>query len=254
MLRRISVVCAAAVLIVLMTGVLTYAKDMKGKFGLGGYGGYSMMNIKGVNEWYDVFEERIDLFGRTTESKDYLKGGMTYGAQIKYGITSSVVLTASGGLVSSKGKLAFSGATSGVIDDRVSATFFGAGALFVLPLGSENLNLFLGGGADYYIVKYEADIAENGFAVERRAEGSKIGFNLEGGVEFFLTRNIAIGGNIVYRIVNLAEIKTTKDDWGVSAEGDPLQVFTDPFFLGTKNLEIDLGGITIGAGIRFYIG
>lgn len=73
-------------------------------------------------------------------------------------------------------------------------------------------------------------------------------------MQFFLTRNIAIGQNIVYRIVKLAEIKTTKDDWGVSAEGDPLQVFTDPFYLDTKNLEIDLGGITIGAGVRFYVG
>lgn len=46
-----------------MTGMLTYAMDMRGKIGFGSYGGYSMMNTKGVNEWYDVMEGRVELIG-----------------------------------------------------------------------------------------------------------------------------------------------------------------------------------------------
>lgn len=35
------------------------AKDMKGKFGIGGNIGYALMDIKGVNEWLDVCEEGL---------------------------------------------------------------------------------------------------------------------------------------------------------------------------------------------------
>lgn len=104
------------------------------------------------------------------------------------------------------------------------------------------------------MVKYEEDFAENGTARERRAEGTKMGFNLRGGVEFFLTPDIAIGGHVVYRIAKLAEIETKKDDWGWSAEGDPLEVFTEPIWSGLEKLEIDLGGTNAYATICLYFG
>ena len=232
------------------------AVDMKGKIGIDVQIGYAMMDIKGVNDWFDFFEEFSELWGWTTVSKDYLKGGMSYVGEVKYGITSNMLLTASGGLLSSKGKYTATGWTDVSVDDRVSATFFGAGALYVLPLGGENLNVLFGGGADYYMVKYEEDNDETGFPTwERRAEGSKIGFHLGGGVEYFVAENISVGGNIVYRIVKLAEIETTKDDYGISAEGDPLEVWTgNPLSPGTKNLEIDLGGINAYLTVCFYLG
>jgi hypothetical protein len=248
--KKLCVVAAVVGLVVLAVVSSAIAMDMKGKFGFDVQVGYAMMDIKGVNDFYDVMEERIDLIWRTVESKDYLKGGMSYIGEIKYGITSNLVLTGSGGLVSSKGKFTFSGVTEGSTDDKVSATFFGAGALFVVQQG--NLDFLFGGGADYYMVKYEADLAENGWTAERRAEGSKVGFNLRGGMMYFLTPNIALSGKIIYRIVKLSEIETTKDDWGFSAEGDPLVVPTDPWFLDTKNLEIDLGGINAYVNICLW--
>ena len=241
-------------LVALVLASCATAKDMKGKFGIDGQIGWAMMDIKGVNDFYDVLEERADLIGYTVESKDYLKGGMSYVGEARYGITSSVLLTASGGLLSSKGKLTATNLTDFTTDDKVSATFFGGGALFVLPLGAENVNITIGGGGDYYRVKYEADLAENGWTIERRAEGSKVGFNIRGGVEFFITPDIAISGKIIYRIVKLAEIETTKDDWGFSAEGDPLEVPTDPNYVDTENLAIDLGGINAYVNVVLYFG
>lgn len=240
--------------VVLALGSCAAAMDMKGKFGIGGNIGYAMMDIKGVNDWFDFHDENAELLGWTTDSIDYLKGGMSYLGEVKYGISSSVLLTASGGLLSSKGKYAATGPTDLTFDDKVSATFFGAGALFVLPVGAESVNLYFGAGADYYMVKYEEDFAENGTANERRAEGTKMGFNLRGGVEFFLTPDIAIGGHVVYRIAKLAEIETKKDDWGWSAEGDPLEVFTEPIWSGLEKLEIDLGGTNAYATICLYFG
>jgi len=49
MLKRIPVVCIVAVLIVSMTGALTYAMDMKGKIAFGGFGGYSMLSPAAFN-------------------------------------------------------------------------------------------------------------------------------------------------------------------------------------------------------------
>jgi len=240
-------------LVALVLASCATAKDMKGKFGFDVQVGYAMMDIKGVNEWYDVAEEWMNFVGMTTESKDYLKGGMSYMGEVKYGITSNLVLTGSGGLVSSKGKYTATGPTDVTTDDKVSATFFGGGALFVIQRG--NLDFLFGGGADYYTVKYEADLTETGFPdMERRAEGSKIGFNLRGGMMYFLTPNIALSGKIIYRIVKLSEIETKKDDLGISAEGDPLEVFTDVSFLDTKNLEIDLSGINAYVNICFFFG
>jgi len=239
-------------LVLLAVASCATATDMKGKFGFDVQIGYAMMNITGVNEWFDFWEEFDALYGWTTESRDDLKGGMSYIGEIKYGVTSSVVLTASGGLLSSKGKYSFTGPTEGAHDDKVSATFFGGGALFVIQRG--NLDFLFGGGADYYMVKYEEDFAEDGTASERRAEGSKIGFNLRGGMMYFLTPNIALSGKIIYRIVKLSEIETKKDDWGISAEGDPLEIYTDPVTFDTKNLEIDLSGINAYVNICFFFG
>ena len=49
MVRRISVVCTIALLVVSMTGILACAMDMKGKLGFGAYGGYSLLNPAGIN-------------------------------------------------------------------------------------------------------------------------------------------------------------------------------------------------------------
>ena len=241
-------------LVALVLGSCATAKDMKGKFGIDGQIGWAMMDIKGVNDWFDFNDENASLLGWTTVSIDYLKGGMTYLGEVRYGISSSVLLTASGGLLSSKGKFTATGPTDFTFDDRVSATFLGGGALFVLPLGAENVNITIGGGGDYYRVKYEEDFAENGTARERRAEGSKVGFNIRGGVEFFITPDIAISGKVIYRIAKLAEIETTKDEWGWSAEGDPLEVYTEPIWSGLENLEIDLGGINAYVNVVLYFG
>jgi len=241
-------------LVVLALASRTTATDMKGKFGIGGNIGYAMMNIHGVNDWYDVADEHSDLFGWTTESTYDLKGGMSYLGEVKYGISSNLALTGSVGILSSKGKYTATGPTDVAMDDKVSATFFGAGVLYILPSGRENVNLSFGGGADYYTVKYEENLAENGTVKERRAEGSEIGFHLRGGVEVFLTEKIAIGGSIVYRIAKLEEIETKKDDWGISPEGQPLKVYTDPWFVDTENLEINLGGINAYVTIYLYFG
>lgn len=239
-------------LVLLAVASCATATDMKGKFGFDVQIGYAMMDIKGVNDFLDALEDYANLIGYTTE-KDHLKGGMSYMGEVKYGVTSNLVLTASGGLLSSKGKLTGTNMTDVTFDEKVSATFFGAGALFVVQRG--NLDFLFGGGADYYTVKYEEDLAETGFpTLERRAEGSKVGFNLRGGMMYFLTPNIALSGKIIYRIVKLSEIETTKDDWGISAEGDPLEVVTDWVTFDTKNLEIDLGGINAYVNICFFFG
>lgn len=230
------------------------AKDMKGKFGIGGNIGYALMDIKGVNEWLDVLEERTAtiMTAWTTTAKDHLKGDMTYLGEIRYGITSNLMLAVLGGSMSSEGKYAATGPSEVEFNDKVSATFLGGGALYILPLRSENLNMFLRGGVDSYTVKYKERFTENISVEERRAEGSKIGFHVGGGLEAFLGENIAIGLNVLYRIAKLSELETKKDDGGLSAEGDPLEVFSEPDWSDSKTLEIDLSGLNVYLTLYFY--
>lgn len=183
-----------------------------------------------------------------------MKGDMTYLGEIRYGITSNLMLAVLGGSMSSEGKYAATGPTEVEFNDKVSVTFLGGGALYILPLRSENLNMFLRGGVDSYTVKYKERFTESVLETirDRKAEGSKIGFHVGGGLEAFLGENIAIGLNVLYRIAKLSELDTKKDDWGLSAEGDPLEVFSEPDFSDSKTLEIDLSGLNVYLTLCFY--
>ncbi len=256
--HKVKKLCVAAVvvgLVVLVLAPCATATDMKGKIGFDVQVGYAMMDIKGVNDWFDMWEEFDELYGWATTANDHLKGGMSYIGEIKYGVASNVVLTGSGGVLSSEGKYTSTGPTDFRLDDKVSATFFGGGGLFVVQ--QDSLDLMFGGGVDYYSVEYEEDWTENGTVMERKAEGSKVGFNLRAGAMYFVTPTVAISGKIIYRIVKLTEIETKKDDYGISAQGDPLEVLTDPVdpWVGdTKDLEIDLSGINAYVNICFFFG
>ena len=97
MLKRISVVCIVAVLIVSMTGLLTYAMDMRGKIGFGVYGGYSLLNPAGINDVLNEIKEAYESwwdFGPDSGTVRPLRGGIRYGGEIRYGLTSNLIVGA----------------------------------------------------------------------------------------------------------------------------------------------------------------
>ena len=255
--RKLWLIGIVAGSVILMVGPYATAKDMKGKFGIGGNIGYALMDIKGVNEWLDICDERVAtiITEWETTAKEHLEGDVAYLGGIKYGLTSSLMLTASGGAISSKGKYAATGPTEVEINDKVSATFFGGGVQYILR-GGENLNIFLEGGADYYGVKYEEISTENHRIdlpeQQRIAEGSTIGFRVGGGLDYFFSNNIAIGLNLFYRMAKVPELETKRDDWGLSKEGEPIKVYTEPDFSDSKILEIDLSGVHIYLTVYFF--
>jgi len=255
-MRRAWIVMVPIGLLMLIGASCNAAKDVKGEFGIGGNVGYALMDIKGVNDFINLNEDIFtNLFGYTTESKDYHTGGISYRGEISYGVTSSVVLTGTLGSLVSTGWYAATGPTDIRFDDSVSATFFGAGlsVVGVLPTGGQTVNLSFGGGADYYRVNYRMLHTETGNPdQERIAEGSKIGYHLGGGLAWYLTDNISLGIDVIYRIMRLPQLTTVKDDWGLSGVGEPFQVYSGLFT--TKNLEIDLSGLGVYLGICFHLG
>jgi len=87
-MRRAWIVAVPIGLLMLVGASFSAAKDKKGEFSIGGNVGYALMDIKGVNDFINLNEDIFtNLFGYTTESKDYHTGGVSSRGEINYGIT-----------------------------------------------------------------------------------------------------------------------------------------------------------------------
>jgi len=257
MVKRISVVCIVAVLIVSMSGVLTYAKDMKGKFGFGGYGGYSLLNPVGINdilnEIKEAYEGWLD-FGPGSGTVRELKGAIRYGGEVRYGLTSNLIIGAGYSKMSGSGHINWDGSDwvgfdwTGEWKDLLTVTGFTGSVLFAM--GAESSNFYFGGGAGSYsaTITHTASDTEDwiGFYDKMVMQGkSTIGFHGIAGFEYFLSDNIAFAVEGMYTSV------TFPGEWTFTEHPDPLWV--DKLSITWTN-PVQAGGITIGAGIRFYIG
>lgn len=257
MVKRISVVCVAAVLIFVMTGALTYAMSMKGKIGFAAYGGYSMLNPAGINDVLDSTKENFESwfwFGPDSGTVKPLRSGIRYGGEIRYGVTSNLIIGAGYSRMSGSGQVNWddwwdSGWT-GEWKAALSVTGFTGSLLYVYPMGTQSSNLYFGGGAGWYsatITRTASDTIDwVGWWDKYVMEGkSTIGFHVIAGWEYFLSNNIAFGLEGMYSSVTFPGEWTITEHPNPSAIGNLSSLFTSP---------VQAGGITIGAGIRFYVG
>jgi len=257
MLKRISVVCIVAVLIVSMTGVLTYAMDMRGKISFGAYGGYSLLNPTGINDVLDDIKEDYESwldFGPDSGTVRPLTDGIRYGGEVRYGLTSNLIVGAGYSRMSGSGQVDWDGSDwvgfdwTGEWKATLAVTGFTGSVLYAM--GAANSNFYFGGGAGLYSATITRTASDSddwiGWWDEYVVKGiSTVGFHGIAGFEYFLSQNIAFAIEGMYSSV------TFPGEWTFTEH-------PEPFWVGelstTWTNPVQAGGITIGAGIRFYVG
>ncbi len=257
MVKRISLVCIVAVLVVSITGALAYAMDIKGKIGFGGYGGYSLLNPAAFNEHLDVikgwYEDGWD-FGPDSGTVRPLTGGIRYGGEIRYGLTSNLIIGAGYSKMSGSGQVNWDGSDwwgfdwTGEQKATLAVTGFTGSLLFAM--GSESSNFYFGGGAGLHsaTITRTASDSEDWMAWWNKVvyQGiSTVGFHGIAGFEYFLSDNIAFALEGIYSSVIFPSEWTIIECPDASRIGDISTEWDEP---------IQAGGIIIGAGIRFYVG
>lgn len=257
MLKRISVVCIVAVLIVSMTGVLTYAMDMRGKIGFGAYGGYSLLNPTGFNQILTDAKEDYESwwdFGPDSGTLRELRGAIRYGGEVRYGVTSNLIIGAGYSRMSGSGYINWDGSDwvgfdwTGEWKDVLSVGGFTGSLLFAM--GAESSNFYFGGGAGLYSAKitHTASDSEDsiGFYDRMVLQGiSTIGFHAIAGFEYFLSQNMAFAVEAMYSSV------TFPGEWTFTEH--PISFWVGELSTTWTN-PVQAGGITIGAGFHFYVG
>ena len=253
MLKRISVVCIVAVLVVSMTGVLTYAMDMRGKIGFGGFAGYSLLNPTAFNEQLDVikgwYEGWLD-FGPDSGTVRPLRGGIRYGGEVRYGLTSNLIIGAGYSRMSGSGQVNWDDGLGWTGEQKATLTVTGFTGSVLFAMGGESSNFYFGGGAGLYsgkITRTSSDSLDMYDWWDKVVyQGiSTVGFHGIAGFEYFLSDNIAFALEAMYSSVTFpAEwtIIECPDAWRI---GDISVEWDEP---------LQAGGITIGAGFHFYVG
>ncbi len=253
MVKRISLVCIVAVLIVSMTGVLTYAMDMKGKIAFGGFGGYSLLSPAAFNEHLVEIKEGYEGwwdFGPDSGTVRPLTGGIRYGGEIRYGLTSNLIVGARYSRMSGSGQVNWDDGWGWTGEQKATLAVTGFTGSVLFAMGGGSSNFYFGGGAGFYSGKITRTASDSedwmGWWDRVVYQGiSTIGFHGVAGFEYSLSDNIAFAVEGMYSSVTFpAEwtIIECPDAWRI---GDISGEWDEP---------LKAGGITIGAGVRFYVG
>ena len=242
MIKRISVVCIVAVLIVSMTGVLAAATAHAG-MSFRVYGGYSMLRPNDYNNYLETY--LVEDYGGEIITLNKLSSAIPYGVDVRFGGNPGLLFSL--GFTRFSGKAGFSWedvfwGESLKREDTISVTG-GLGSV-LYALGSDSYSFYFGGGAGYYMVNLKKTVpVENLWfrdEAEYTAKKNRLGFHGLGGFQFLLSENIALAAEIVYRVLTIPEMTFTKHD--------------DPDLVGdTWDHKLNLGGINILAGINIYI-
>ncbi len=244
MVKRIGLLCGVAVLTVLMTGALAAATAHAG-ISFRVYGGYSMLNPTDYNNYLEGQANQGIASGGGSATVNNLTYAIPYGVDVRLGTNPGLLLSL--GFTGFSGKAGFSweNAFWGETLERVDTISVMGGLGSVLyALGSDSYSVYFGGGAGYYMVNLKKTIPVEEVwwwnEYEYAAKKNQLGFHGLGGFQFFLSENIALGAEIIYRVLTIPEMTFTEHDI--------------PAWVGeTWNQKLNLSGINILAGINIYI-
>ncbi len=242
MVKRIGLLCGVAVLIVLMTGVLAAATAHAG-MSFRVYGGYALLNPTNYNDYMETY--LVDVYGGEIITLDKLSSAIPYGVDVRFGTNPGLLLSLGFTRFSGKAGFSWEDAPWGETLEREDTISVMGGLGSVLyALGSGSYSVYFGGGAGYYMVNLRKTVpVENLWfrdEYEYTAKKNQFGFHGLGGVQFFLSENIALGAEIIYRVLSIPEMTFTEHD--------------NPDLVGdTWNLKLNLSGINILVGVNIYI-
>ncbi len=213
-MKAIIAVLSGAIFLQFSVGV-SDAQDIEKKFGVGGRLAY-----------YDISDDQVrDLTLEWTQS-------LLYEVLVTYSFTKSLSLELVGG---------YTETDLSRTDPGISTVEFGELRQFPVLLNaryvfwaSSDIGIYIGGGAGYYFNDFSltdrGKMAFPGLAVEM---DDSLGFQVIGGVEFFLNEKVSINWDARYA--------WNKADYMERSSGSPEEQY-----------EVDLNAFTFALGIKYY--
>jgi len=231
-----------AVMVALIIGVTTCLSFAAMSFRV--YGGYSMLNPTKYND-EQTGDYLVDAYGGEIVTQDKLSSAIPFGVDFRYGTNP--------GLLFSLGFTRFSGKAGFTWEDaawweemerRDTISVMGGLGSVLYAVGNGSFAFYFGGGAGYYMVNLEKTVPVEVMwwrdETEYKAEKNQFGFHGLAGFEYFVTQNMALGGEILYRVLNTGEMTITEHD-------NPAWVDE------TLDFGLDLSGISILFGLNIHI-
>lgn len=203
---------------------------------------YAQLEQEAVTETKIREGPRIGIgleFGYSSLSDKNYKGGLKYGGNINLIITKNIAIELSG--LNSQSEVQENPA--GLSKGKITITPIGLSIQGRFPLGKHFVPYIVGGGS-YWVNKFTIDAntispwRTLGFEIKEEVENSW-GFHFGAGIDFFITKKIAINGDIRYFNVN------SKGTWRLSEQITNIEV--------TNGLEnINFSSVMIGMGLKFF--
>ncbi len=179
-----------------------------------------------------------------------VKGLSSYGGEIRYHIPSTFVevgvgaefisITRGGQFSLISGNEAYQFPTN----EGITMVPVELSAHIVLPFSGEQIRLTMGGGAGFYFGRRTLTIAGIDIPSEKTAFG--FGIHVQTGIDYFMTRNLAIRGEIKFRDPQF-EVTNRFETMVVSYQGKFLPVEQTEIFS-----RINIDGIAFTIGIVYY--
>lgn len=205
------------------------------------------LETKEVSQWEEEIREKPGAraasgigirTGYVMPSDEKYGRGLQYGGNICLGITKNIGFELSGLLFQSD----VEGDPEALSKGKLSLIPIQLSIQFRLPLSDSFVFYLMGGGGYYYMYKFTIDeeITDAweslGFDIEEQVENA-IGYHFGGGIDLFLTRNIALNADFRYCLA-----KTT-GSWSISDQISGTQA--------TGDLEnLSLNSIMFGGGLK----
>jgi len=202
------------------------ATSMKGRLGLRLYGGQSWVNPTEYNDMMEELQEAFQAEGAETELQK-IENGTLFGGDLRYGLTDNLVLAAGYLSESSEGMLKGTvtknnpGTESFTIEDQGQMTGY-TGSFNYTLVDPPGLNLYLVGGAGSYILRVHStgkgdwDPGWPGWSPwDWTADSdSTIGYHGGLGLQWFLSSNIALDIEALYRSLIFEDFEGLDFDMG----------------------------------------
>jgi outer membrane protein len=213
-MRAIVAVLCGAILLLFLVGT-SDAQDIAKKFGVGGRLAY-----------YDISDDQVrDLTLEWTES-------LLYEVLVTYAFTKSLSLELVGG---------YTETDLSRLEAGISIVEFGELRQFPVLLNARyvfwptsEIGIYIGGGAGYYFNDFSlTDRGKTAFPGLSVEMDDSFGFQVIGGVEFFLNEKVSINWDARYA--------WNEADYLERSSGSPEQQF-----------EVDLNAFTFALGIKYY--
>lgn len=252
MTARVALCLAVALSLALIFGGLALAAEIQGKVAFSGSGGYSWLNPVSFNIALQKIEEKFEswsYFGSDTGTIRPLQHGIRYAAEIRYGLTNNLLIGAGYTQMSGSGQVNWDTGVCLHGEWKATLVLRGVTGSLLFLGGKGDSHFYLGGGAGWYsgtITRVAYD-THPGFDFDGRivyqAE-STFGFHGIVGIEYFLSQDIALNLEGMFNSITLPGQWIIKEYPERSRIGEVSSEWTE---------QIQTGGITFDAGIRFYL-